>query len=201
MTRFVYIVEDETEVRESLRTLLQTRRDLHLVPFRSGDAFLAEVDEREPGCLLLDLVMPGADGMKVMEHLADRADNWPTVILTGYGSVAKAVQAMKLGAIDFLEKPYQADELFGALDAAHRLLDRSGAATEQAREAQDRLARLSAREREVLHAVVEGCSNRQVSERLGISLRTVEVHRASIMTKMEVTSVAGLVRAALNAAT
>lgn len=197
MTRFVYIVEDEAEVRESLRTLLLTRKDLHLIPFKSGDAFVDGLEDHEPGCVLLDLVMPGLHGLEVMERLAARPEHWPTIVLTGYGNVPTAVQAMKLGAVDYLEKPYAAEDLFAALDAAHQRLDQREADGHAERDAQDRLARLSAREREVMQAVVDGCSNKQVAERLGISLRTVEVHRASIMSKLEVTSIAGLVRAAL----
>ncbi|SEN79153.1 two component transcriptional regulator, LuxR family [Sphingomonas gellani] len=197
MTRFVYIVDDEAEVRESLRALLQTRRDLHLVPFRSGDAFMEAMEEHEPGCVLLDLLMPGMHGMDLLEQVSQREDAWPTVVLTGHGDVASAVRAIKLGAIDYLEKPYRAELLFAAVDAAHDRLSALEAESQFRRAARERLARLTTRELEVLDAILEGLSNKRIAERLGVSLRTVEVHRASIMTKLESGSVAALVRTAL----
>ncbi len=197
MSRFVYIVEDEVAVRESLRALLQTRGGLHLVPFRSGDAFLTALDHHEPGCVLVDLLLPDMNGIDLMERVALRQDRWPMVVLTGHGDVPSAVRAMKLGAVDYLEKPCRPEQLFAAVDESHRQLERRQAEVERSRDARQRFDRLSRREREVLDIVLEGCSNKQIAERLEISLRTVEVHRASLMNKLEVTSVAALVRAAL----
>lgn len=197
MTRFVYLVDDEPDARESLRALLQTRRDLHLVPFRSGDAFMAAVADHEPGCVLVDMVMPGLQGLEIVEQLSLRPEPWQTIVLTGHADVPSAVRAIKLGAIDYLEKPYRAEALFAALDIAHERLSAMEAVVATRRLAEQRIERLSAREGEVLDAILDGCSNKQVSERLGISLRTVEVHRANVMTKLEAGSIAELVRIAL----
>ncbi|GAA4762919.1 response regulator FixJ [Stakelama sediminis] len=199
MSRFVYIVDDEAPVRDSLRALLSTRNNLHLVPCVSGDAFLADIKEREPGVVLLDIHMPGRSGIDVLREIQDLSDRFCTVMLTGQGDIQLAVQAMKLGAVDFLEKPYDHRRLFGAIDAAFEQLDQSAEANQRSIEARQRLELLSGREREVLDLMVDGEPNKRIAAELGISIRTVEVHRSNAMSKLSASSLAEAVRTVFTA--
>lgn len=191
----VYLVDDEDVVRDALAWLLRSRRHLS-EGFPSAEAFLAMLDERPqpwpraPGCMVLDMRMPGMGGLALFECLVERGlvDALPVIFLTGHGDVATAVAAVKRGAFDFVEKPFSDNAL---VDRIEQALQRS-AATLDARRASDlraaRAATLTDREREVMERVAAGEPNKRVADALGISVRTVEVHRARVFEKMDVRS-------------
>jgi two-component system response regulator FixJ len=169
------------------------------LPFASGDAFLAAQREEFEGVILLDDLMPGSSGLDVLRHLAERRVRWPVIMLAGEGDTNFAVQAMKLGAFDYLEKPVRAPDLIACIDSAFARIDCIDQEERFVDRACERIARLSERELEVLKLVVAGLSNKQVAYKLDISLRTVEVHRANIMDKLDAHSVAEAIRLAIGA--
>jgi two-component system response regulator FixJ len=192
----VYIVDDEEPVRDALRFL--TRSDgLASESFATAKAFLDSLERIGPGCLLLDVCMPDMTGLELQEALQERKADIPVIILTGHADVATAVRAMKGGATDFIEKPFDSDDL---LVRVHKCL--SGEAKQREtlegrKQASERLEKLTRREREVMQGLVEGKRNKQIGEQLFISFRTVELHRASIMVKLEANSLSDVVRIAL----
>jgi len=198
-TPVVYIVDDDLGVRDSLQILLR----LHgyaAMSFSTGEALLASLDEsraRAGGVVLLDLRLPGMSGAQVQAELAARKVQWPIVILTAHGDVASARNALKAGAIDFIEKPIQEPVLLAALE--HGISQQRAIASDDARKAdfERRLARLTPREREVLAMIVEGRHNREVAQVLGISPRTVEVYKARVMDKLDVERLPDLIRLTL----
>jgi FixJ family two-component response regulator len=194
----VYIVDDEASIRDSLAMLLRSV-GLASQPFPDARMFLAAYQPRAASCLVADVRMPGMSGIELLEALRAQGARLPVVIITGHGDIAMAVRAMKAGAADFIEKPFHDQTL---IDAVHRALVRAddgdpapGSAEVETLRA--RLATLSAREREVMALVVEGRPNKTVATRLGLSTRTVEVHRAKAMEKMQAQSLADLVRMAI----
>jgi len=195
----VYIVDDDSGVRDSLQILLR----LHgyaATSFSTGEEFVASLDEsraRAGGVVLLDLRLPGMSGAQVQAELAARKVQWPIVILTAHGDVASARNALKAGAIDFIEKPIQEPVLLAALE--HGISQQRAIESDAARKAdfERRLARLTPREREVLAMVVEGRHNREVAQVLGISPRTVEVYKARVMDKLDVERLPDLIRLTL----
>lgn len=192
----VHIVDDEDAVRTSLATLLELHGFSPRV-YESGSEFLSRVDSAATGCALIDLKMPGLDGLALLKKMAESNIRVPVVMMTGFGEVATAVKAMKAGAADFLEKPLDGGELLTVLN---RLLSQSHAAAEQEarkEQAQERLGRLTDREREVFNGLVVGKTNKAVALDLNISPRTVEIHRAHIMAKLEAGTLSDLVRLAL----
>jgi two-component system response regulator FixJ len=193
-----YVVDDDAQIRSSLAVLLE----VSAIPsrgFPSGDAFLAELGSLDPGCILLDIRMPGTDGLAVLRDLHGRRTAWPVIVMTGHGEVATAVSAMKLGAIEFLEKPFGEEELLDALDRAAVML-RSNQDEEALRnDATARVRSLSARELQMLQALLNGLSNKQIADLLAISIRTVEMHRASLMRKLQARSLADAVILATSA--
>ncbi len=196
----VYIVDDEAAIRDSLAMLL---RSVGLASTGHADAaaFLAEYAPRENACLIVDVRMPGMSGLELQETLHARGDRLPIILITGHGDVSMAVRAMKNGAADFIEKPFNGQAL---LDAVHRALAQSASADPPAAEGERagllaRVESLSPREREVLLLVAEGRPNKVVATRLGVSTRTVEVHRANVMEKMQARSLADLVRMSIAA--
>ena len=192
----VYIVDDEPAIRDSLAMLLRSV-GLASRTFPSAPAFLDGFDAAAPGCLVADVRMPGMSGLELQEALRARAAALPVVIITGHGDIAMAVRAMKAGAADFIEKPFNEQVL---LDAVHRALaQRPGEPPPSAvrAEIEARVATLTPREREVMLLVAEGRPNKVVATRLGLSTRTVEVHRAKAMEKMQARSLAELVRMAI----
>lgn len=196
--RSVHIVDDEASIRKSLSFLLKTTG--HLVHVHeNGAAFLKNVDAAEPGCILLDIRMPEIDGLTVQRLLSERGIGWPVIVLTGHGDVATAVQAMKGGATDFLEKPFDDTALFAALDRGFQRLADRDAQNADAQAAQTRLAVLTPREREVLTGLVGGYPNKTIAYDLGISPRTVEIHRANLMAKLDVRSLSDALRIAFTA--
>lgn len=200
MIRNIYLIDDDDAVRASLHGLLSLRSDLVVRNFRSGDQFLERVAELESGVLLLDYHMPGKNGIEVLQELAASPPaRFLTIILTGEGNIDIAVQAMKAGAFDFLEKPYKADALMEAIDKAFDRLEHDSAGSAQVEIARAKVAVLSPRERDVLTGLIEGRSNKIIAYDLAISPRTVEIYRANLMTKMGVRSLSEALRVAFAA--
>jgi two-component system response regulator FixJ len=159
-------------------------------PFAGGGDFVEAVETLAPGVVLLDVRMPAPDGFQVMEELARRRIDWPVIVMTGHGDVPVAVRAMKLGAVDFLEKPFDDETLLAALDRAFGLLKDRGDKAERRRAAEERIGQLTAREHEVLRGLMAGFPNKLLARELNISLRTVEMHRANMMERLKVASLA-----------
>ena len=187
-SQYVHVVDDDRDVRCSISFMLNAA-DLQSRPFASGADFLDSLPDLRPGCILLDVRMPEVDGFQVMAELAKEGVEWPVIVMTGHGEVPVAVRAMKLGAVDFIEKPFDPQQLVTAIEHAK---ERIGAPVE-APAAQD-ARQLSEREREVMALMVQGLHNRRIAEELGISHRTVEIHKARVMEKMGVKSLVELVR-------
>jgi two-component system response regulator FixJ len=197
-SHYVYVVDDDRDVRRSLSFMLGAS-EIRSHPFGSGIDFLEAIPDLEPGCVLLDIRMPQMDGFEVMTELARRGIDWPVIVMTGHGEVPVAVRAMKLGAVDFIEKPFSEDALIGCFGNAFALLGERETAGKRRRDARDRIAQLTARETEVLEGLLAGESNKQLATRLGISLRTVEMHRGNMMERLEVASLAEALTLALEA--
>jgi two-component system response regulator FixJ len=195
----VFIVDDDEAVRESLAALLESH-GFSAFTFPSALHFLAHSDRRVAGCLLSDVRMPEMDGLELQEKVAAKFPDLAVVIITGHGDVPLAVRAMKAGATDFIEKPFTEDVI---IDAVRRALQQAaqskGPGAEIAAAAASRLTLLSPREREVLEGLVAGLPNKTIAYDLGISSRTVEIHRARVMEKMRARSLSALVRLALAA--
>ena len=183
------MVDDDREVRTSIAFMLNASR-LQARPFASGPELIDSIGELERGVILLDIRMPEMDAFQVMGALAKLGVNWPVVVMTGHGEIAVAVRAMKLGAVDFLEKPFAEDVLLSALERAFQLLKERGEQAERRRLALRRIEVLSRRETEILRGLLAGLPNKMLSRRLDISLRTVEMHRANMMSRLEVASLA-----------
>lgn len=197
-SRTVHIVDDDEAVRRSTGFMLKTS-GFSVHTHVSGVAFLKELKNLEPGAILLDVRMPEMDGLEVQQALRERGVTLPVIILTGHGDVSVAVQAMKAGAIDFLEKPFEKQALMTALDTAFQRIEDANVQQAQASDAAVRVAVLSPREREVLEGLVQGLPNKTIAYDLGISPRTVEVHRANLMTKLGVSSLSDALRIAFAA--
>lgn len=198
MHPIVYIVDDDRDVRSSIHFMLGTA-GWEPRAFPSGFHFLGSVDQLEPGCVLLDIRMPGMSGVEVLEELQEREVNWPVVMMTGHGEVPLAVQTMRLGAIDFLEKPFDDDALQSCLGRAWELLQKQRGESARSEEARARIDRLTQREREVLEGLIAGLSNKLIAHQLGISLRTAEMHRANLMQRLRAKSLAEALRLASEA--
>ena len=192
----VYVVDDDPTLRDSLRCLLESV-GLRTLVFANTEMFLQDYQPNRPGCLLLDIRIPGHNDLSSQQYLRDHGIDVAVVIITGHGSVAIAVAAMKQGALDFIEKPFN-DQLL--LDCVHSALvnDRARRGTRALRQdLRRRLNTLTPREHDVLRQVVEGLSNREIAEVLSLSRKTVEVHRAKVMQKMRATTLSQLIRMAM----
>lgn len=195
---FIFVIDDDPSVRESMRALLESA-GYKVKDYGSANAFLADRAPRS-GCLISDIRMPEMDGLELQEEVARRGITVPVIIMTGHGDVPLAVRAMKAGALDFLEKPFDDEALLGSVKRALELGRQKQDQIAEARAAQDLLALLTPRERHVLDQLVAGRSNKVAAYELGISPRTIEIHRARIMEKMNARSLSDLVRTALAAA-
>lgn len=196
--RQVYLVDDDDAIRRSASFMLKTSGFI-VTSFGSGIDFLEAARGLDAGCVLLDVRMPEIDGLAVQAELKARGIALPVIVMTGHGDVTVAVAAMKSGAVDFLEKPFEKAELLSALNDGFARIDQSGHRAERAELAVIRLDALTPRERDVLHGLVNGLPNKTIGYDLGISSRTVEIHRAHLMTKLEVRSLAEALRIAFAA--
>jgi two-component system response regulator FixJ len=193
----VMVVDDDSGVRNAMRALLKSV-GLNAVLFASAQEFLAAYDPLQPGCLLLDIRMPGMSGMDLQQELNLRGAVIPVIFMSGHADIPMAVEAMQHGAFDFLQKPFRDQEL---LDRIHRAIAKDGerrvALGERAR-IKSHLESLTDREREVLDLLTLGKQNKSIAQDLGVSPRTIEIHRARVMEKMDAQSVAELVRMMLD---
>lgn len=189
----VHIVDDDTAVRESLRLLLRSL-GYQCLAYASGDEFLAAFDPEQPGCAVLDVRMPGMSGLELQDQLNRRGATVPVIFITGHGDVPMAVEAMQLGAFDFLQKPFREQDLIERIGRALARDRRIRAELAEQRDIRARLEALTPRERDVLELVTQGKPNKIMAAELGVSQRTVEIHRAHLMEKMGAGSLAQLVR-------
>jgi len=197
--RHVYIVDDDDALRQSVEVLLEVAGGFATRSFASGEAFLETLAQLEAGCVLLDLNMPGMNGLEVLRRLHATDGRFETILLTGQGDIGVAVEAMKAGAIDFIEKPYDNRMLLNALDNGFaRIEDREKEAS-AIQSARDGIERLTPREKDVLLGLIDGKANKIIAFELDISPRTVEIYRANLMDKLGVRSVAEAVRIAFAA--
>lgn len=192
-SNLVYVVDDDEAVRSSLCALLKAH-GFEALGFANAETLLQGFDPDAALCAFLDIRMPGLSGIELQKLLAERGSNLPIVVLTAYGDVPLAVEAMKAGAIDFIEKPGSAEQLLRAIDAAikHRVTQTQPSLGQSI--VTERVARLTGREKEVLNYLILGMTNKHIAEELGISQRTVEIHRSRIREKMEARSLADLIR-------
>jgi two-component system response regulator FixJ len=196
--RTVFVVDDDEPVRESLKFLFRTE-GLTCRAYGSAQAFLAQLHPAELGCVITDVRMPEMDGMELVAALKARKSLLPIIVITGHADVPMAVKAMKAGVFDFIEKPFDSDTLLRAVRACLEIVDHSAARLSQRRLVENRMATLTERERQVLEAIVDGLSNKEVAQSLSISPRTVEIYRANVMTKMQAESLSALVRMTMTA--
>lgn len=195
--RIVHLVDDDEAVRRSAGFMLKTSGFL-VQTFASGVDLLKE-RELAPGCIVLDVRMPEMDGLEVQQALRARGVTFPVIVMTGHGDVEVAVQAMKNGAVDFIEKPFEKAVLLEAISEAFARLENAGRGRTRAKEARVTLEALTPREKEVLLGLARGHPNKTIGFDLGISSRTVEIHRANLMTKLDVASLSGALRIAFAA--
>jgi len=192
----VFIVDDDDAVRNSLRMLFKTV-DIDAATFESGDAFLHEHDADWQGCIVLDIRMPGTSGLEVQKILSERGNTLPIIFITGHGDVPMAVEAMQLGAFDFVQKPFRDQELVDRVSQAMTQNLEAQETVSHKREVLECYQELTPREKEVMHCVVKGQANKVIAMDLDVSQRTVEIHRARVMEKMKARSLADLVRKAM----
>jgi two-component system, LuxR family, response regulator FixJ len=194
----VYVIDDDAAMRDSLNFLLDAA-NFEVTLFESATNFLEMLPRLAFGCVVSDVRMPGIDGIELLKRMKSLDSPFPIVIITGHGDVALAVEAMKLGAVDFLEKPFEDDRLIGMIETAIR--HREPAAKDEAvtRDIAGRVDSLSPRERQVMEGLIAGLSNKMIARNYDISPRTIEVYRANVMTKMQAGSLSELVRLAMRA--
>jgi two-component system, LuxR family, response regulator FixJ len=194
----VLIVDDDADVRDSLRALLESA-DYSVREFDSAKAVLADPTFSAGSCLIADIRMPDMDGLQLQEELTRRLSRLPVIVITGHGDVPLAVRAMKAGAVDFLEKPFDGELMLESVRRALALSRESGSAAAAAEDAGRRVALLTPREKEVLANLVAGHSNKVIAHNLSISPRTVEIHRAHLMEKMQARTLSSVIQMALAA--
>jgi two-component system response regulator FixJ len=194
----VYVIDDDDAMRDSLDFLLGAA-NFQVTLFESAHNFLNTISSVDFGCVVSDVRMPGIDGIELLKRLKANRSVLPVVIMTGHGDVPLAVEAMKLGAVDFLEKPFEDERIIGMIDVA-LMQAVSGAQSEaMTHEITSRIATLSPRERQVMDGLIAGLSNKLIARDYDISPRTIEVYRANVMTKMQAASLSELVRLAIRA--
>jgi two-component system response regulator FixJ len=192
----VFVIDDDPGMRDSLKTLLETS-GYQVRAHESAVAFLAGDGPSGRGCVLTDIRMPDMDGLQLQQELRARGANLPVILMTGHGDVPLAVSAMKAGAIDFLEKPFDDTALVNSVNRALEEAQKADATEASTKAVHDRIAQLTAREKQVLDLLVAGRPNKIIAYELSISPRTVEIHRARVMDKMAARSLAELVRMSL----
>lgn len=192
----VHIVDDDEAVRQSLAFLLSTA-GIPIRVYESATAFLRALPSVQDGCLITDVRMPDMTGIELLQRLQQKSVPLPVIVITGHGDIPLAVEAMKSGAIDFIEKPFAEDSILKAVRAAEARVRKRGQRSEEEANVTARLASLSERERQVLDGLVAGNANKTIAHDLGISPRTVEVYRANVMTKMHAKTLSELIRLTL----
>jgi two-component system response regulator FixJ len=192
----VYVIDDDEAARHSLAFLLKAAK-LEVKTFESATAFLEVASDIKYGCVITDVRMPEISGIDLVRRLKDLKIGLPVIVITGHGDVPLAVEAMKLGAMDFLEKPFDDEALLASVRSALKLDESNSKRQSEREEIEKRLAALSNRERDVLEGLVAGHANKRIAFDHGISPRTVEIYRANLMTKMQAGSLSDLVRMAL----
>jgi two-component system response regulator FixJ len=196
----VHLIDDDEDIRRALAFLLGTA-GLAVRVHESALKFLENLETIQPGCIVSDVRMPGMDGLELQHRLKAMGVEMPIIIMTGHADVPLAVQAMKAGAVDFIEKPFDDEILLSAIRIALNVYDKNGQASLEIAQIQTRLDTLSAREKEVLEGLLAGHANKTIAYDLELSPRTVEVHRANVMSKMKARSLSELVRMAMLAKT
>ena len=191
--KLIHLVDDDEAIRKSASFMLKTS-GFQVKTFESGLELLKDASRLEAGCILLDIRMPGMDGLEVQQALREKGVSLPVIIMTGHGDVGLAVQAMKAGAIDFIEKPFEKAVLLAAIDQAFERLRRSETNRDLAENALVRIRSLTARERDVLDGLAKGLPNKTIAYDLKISPRTVEIHRANLMSKLGAKSLSEALR-------
>jgi two-component system response regulator FixJ len=194
----VYVIDDDPAMRDSLDFLLGAA-GFSVRLFDSAQRFLDELTSLQAGCVLTDVRMPGIDGMELLRQLNSGARKLPVIVMTGHGDVPLAVEAMKLGALDFLEKPFEDDRLIGMIETALAQSETGSRSDALTADMTARVASLTQRERQVMQGLITGQSNKTIAREYDISPRTVEVYRANVMTKMQANSLSELVRLAMRA--
>ncbi|MES2194286.1 MAG: response regulator FixJ [Pseudomonadota bacterium] len=194
----VYVIDDDEAMRDSLNFLLDSA-DFSVTLFETAQSFLDALPGLEFGCVVSDVRMPGIDGIEMLKRMKAGQSTFPILIMTGHGDVPLAVEAMKLGAVDFLEKPFEDDRLIGMIEAAIRQAEPAARSEAITQEIAARVATLSPRERQVMDGLIAGLSNKLIARDYDISPRTIEVYRANVMTKMQANSLSELVRLAMRA--
>lgn len=189
----VYVVDDDQAIRHAMELLMKSV-GLKYEIFHSGDDFLSGHDNLRAGCLVLDIRMPGLGGLEIQEKLNEMGSTLPIIFITGHGDVPMAVEAMQKGAVDFIQKPFRDQELLDRIGEALKTDQERRFAREEKSEVLEKVGKLTNRERQVLDLVVTGKPNKVIAYELGVSQRTVEIHRARVMEKMEAKSLADLVR-------
>ena len=192
----VHVIDDDEAVRQSLKFLLESA-SIGVETHASSTEFLRLLPEMEPACVITDVRMPNISGIDLLRRLRELKRGIPVIVITGHGDVALAVEAMKIGAADFLEKPFDDEALLASVRSAINSHGREQQRHNERGEVEGRLATLSKRERDVLDGLVAGLANKQIAFELGISPRTIEIYRANLMTKMQAASLSDLVRMAL----
>ncbi len=192
----VHVIDDDDAIRQSLAFLLSTAK-IEVKTYPSASAFLEALPGLVPGCIITDVRMPGISGIELVRRLKELGVGAPVIVITGHGDVPLAVEAMKIGAADFLEKPFDDEVLLASVRSALKQQDAETKRRSERGEVESRLATLSSRERDVLGGLVAGRANKQIAFDLGISPRTVEIYRANLMNKMQAGSLSELVRMAL----
>jgi two-component system, LuxR family, response regulator FixJ len=195
--QIVHVIDDDDALRDSVRLFL-VNEGLNVRTYGSGIEFLAALDPTAKGCVVTDVRMPGMSGMQLLAHISERGSALPVIVVTGHADVPLAVRAMKQGAVDLLEKPFRVDDLVNAVRKALSLGRGARIGGANAPEVRARLAALSARENEVLDRLIRGQPNKVIAYEMGISPRTVEVHRANVMKKTQAGSLSELIRMFLN---
>ena len=194
----VYVIDDDEAMRDSLHFLLDTA-NYRVTLFETAVAFLDALPGLAFGCVVSDVRMPGLDGIELLKRMKADHSTFPIVIMTGHGDVPLAVEAMKLGAVDFLEKPFEDDRLVGMIETAIHRAEPAARSEALTQDIAARVATLSPRERQVMDGLIAGLSNKLIAREYDISPRTIEVYRANVMTKMQANSLSELVRLAMRA--